>query len=160
MPRRLIVVINFFIRSVHSACQKQFSDICDLGEFRRFIIPPYSVKTTGKITESKKTKANTNPVMRTQSMKQRTISEVSKCIHSFEIFHKYYMGHIGLNCILNYRLLSHHQEKGVSQGIPCKVSPQRCSNGDLSLLLEIASRVIMMELQFWLHFDLTSIQHR
>ena len=93
MPRRLIVVINFFIRSVHSACQKQFSDICDLGEFRRFIIPPYSVKTTGKITESKKTKANTNPVMRTQSMKQRTISEVSKCLNSFEIFHKYYYIH-------------------------------------------------------------------
>ena len=89
MPRRLIVVIIIFIRSVHSACQKQFSDICDLGEFRRFIIPPYSVKTTGKITESKKTKANTNPVMRTQSMKQRTISEVSKCLNSFEIFHKY-----------------------------------------------------------------------
>ena len=91
MSGRLIVVNNFFVRSVHSACQKQFSDICDLGEFRRFIIPPYSVKTTGKITESKKTKANTNPVMRTQSMKQRTISEVSKCLNSFEIFHKSYI---------------------------------------------------------------------
>ena len=86
MQRRPIVVIIHFIRSVHSACQKQFSDICDLGEFRRFIIPPYSVKTTGKITESKKSKANANPVMRTQSMKQRTISEVSDCLESFEIF--------------------------------------------------------------------------
>ena len=90
MSGRLIVVNNFFVRSVHSACQKQFSDICDLGEFRRFIIPPYSVKTTGKITESKKTKANANPVMRTQSMKQRTISEVSECLDSFEIFHKHF----------------------------------------------------------------------
>ena len=89
MLRKVIVIINHFIRSVHSACQKQFCDICDLGEFRRFIIPPYSVKTTGKITESKKTKANANPVMRTQSMKQRTISEVSICLNSFEIFHKY-----------------------------------------------------------------------
>ena len=76
------------------------------------------------------------------------------------LLYPHYMGHIGLNRILNYRLLSHHQEKGVCQGIPYKVSPQRCSNGDLSLLLEIASRVIMMELQFWLHFDLISIQHR
>ena len=62
-------------RAVHNGCQKQFSDICDLGEFRRFIIPPYSVRTTGKVVESRKKMADA--VMRKRGMKQRTISEVT-----------------------------------------------------------------------------------
>jgi len=61
-------------RAVHNSCQKQFSDICDLGEFRRFIIPPYSVLTTGKVVESRKKMADA--VMRKRGMKQRTFSEV------------------------------------------------------------------------------------
>ena len=73
-PMTYILKPIFSFRAVHNACQKQFSDICDLGEFRRFIIPPYSVLTTGKIIESRKNM--TNAVMRKQSMKQRTISEV------------------------------------------------------------------------------------
>ena len=72
--KSILTLIHLFFRAVHNGCQKQFSDICDLGEFRRFIIPPYSVLTTGKIVESRKKMADA--VMRKRGMKQRTISEV------------------------------------------------------------------------------------
>jgi hypothetical protein len=32
-----------FFRTVHSGCQPQFGDVCDLGEFRQFIVPPFCV---------------------------------------------------------------------------------------------------------------------
>jgi len=32
-------------RTVHNKCQQQLSDLCDMGEFKRFIVPPFCVKT-------------------------------------------------------------------------------------------------------------------
>ena len=32
-------------RTVHNQCQSQMGEVCDLGEFRKFIVSPYLVKT-------------------------------------------------------------------------------------------------------------------
>ena len=37
------IQVIFLFRTVHSSCQPRLSDVCDLGEYRQFIIPPFCV---------------------------------------------------------------------------------------------------------------------